>query len=97
MKFYIHQVKKETTLLDFFQSMKVAKNKINYLIDNSFCYVDGNILKRDSSRISKVEPSFWTLTSFRSFFVNFCKKAAFAGFFPFFTPQVKIYFVISEI
>lgn len=48
MKYYIHQVKKETTLLDFFKSLKVAKNKINYLIDNNFCYLDGNILKRDS-------------------------------------------------
>ena len=49
MKYYIHQIKKETTLLEFLKQMMVAKNKINYLIDNNFCYVDGNILKRDST------------------------------------------------
>ena len=48
MKYYIHQIKKETTLLDFFKNMMVAKNKINYLIDNNFCYLDGTVLKRDS-------------------------------------------------
>lgn len=48
MKYYIHQIKKEITLIDFLKTMSVAKNKINYLIDNNFCYVDGNILKRDS-------------------------------------------------
>lgn len=48
MKYYTCQIKKETTLFEWFMSMKVAKNKVNYLIDNHFCFVDGNVLDRES-------------------------------------------------
>ena len=48
MKYYSYLIKEESTLLDWFNNLKVAKNKINYLIDNNFCIVNGNSLNRES-------------------------------------------------
>lgn len=48
MKEWIVKIEEETTLKQWFLSMHVAKNRINYLIDNHFCYVNGTYLKRES-------------------------------------------------
>lgn len=48
MGLFTVEIKKETTLIAWFNEMHVAKNKINYLIDNNFCYVENNTLKRES-------------------------------------------------
>lgn len=48
MGLFTVEIKKESSLIAWFNEMHVAKNKINYLIDNNFCYVGSNILKRES-------------------------------------------------
>lgn len=48
MKYYSYLINKETTLIEWFNNLKVSKNKINYLIDNKFCIINGNPLNRDS-------------------------------------------------
>lgn len=48
MSYYSVKINKSTTLLDWFNSMYVSKNKINYLIDNKLCFCNDVILKRDS-------------------------------------------------
>ena len=46
MEYYSIQINIETTLLDWFKKMKVAKNKYNYLIDNNLCYSNEQTLTR---------------------------------------------------
>lgn len=48
MSYYNAIINEEITLLEWFKKMHLAKGKINYLIDNHFCYCNGNIIYRDS-------------------------------------------------
>jgi len=47
MKFYTWVVKEEMYLHEWFKSMHVSSNKMNYLIDNGCCFVSSKRLKRD--------------------------------------------------
>lgn len=48
MNLFRCKITKKITLVDWFQSMFISKNKINYLIDNGFCFINDQVLKRES-------------------------------------------------
>lgn len=48
MSYFTVQINQEISLINWFKQMHVAKNRINYLIDNQFCYANDKILNRNS-------------------------------------------------
>lgn len=48
MSYYNVVINEQITLLEWFKKVHLAKNKMNYLIDNHFCYCNGNVVYRDS-------------------------------------------------
>ena len=48
MGYFIKEIKETIILQQYLKKMHLASSKINYLIDNKFCFVNENILKRDS-------------------------------------------------
>ncbi len=72
MEYYSIQISKETTLLDWFKKMKVAKNKINYLIDNNLCYRKETILTR-TSVLKDGDYLYIDLSNYSDMIVKKCK------------------------
>lgn len=63
MDYFNYKIKEEISLIEWFKKTHLAKNKVNYLIDNNCCYNSNNVLSRNSI-LSKGDNLYIDLSNF---------------------------------